>query len=117
MFSFATWLLAALLVLAATPSPTLAKHSARRTSISSCLLRSNAIQLAVKNHDAQVAQVVFEKVPVIEFRRLLTQVNWFEFEIFNFTHETVAGRSHNVPLSQKRFEPGPSEGGGKFRAL
>ncbi len=81
-------------------------------SLTADTLPSNLIQLAVQRHDLEVTEMVFEKQPVIEIRRLLECKNLFEDKILYFTLQTVAGRVHWTPLGQKRFERGRVKRGG-----
>jgi hypothetical protein len=64
-------------------------------------LPSNAIQLAAKGHDAQVAQVVVKKVLLSYLGRVLELVNLCEHKIFKFILENVAGCSHTHSLGKE----------------
>ncbi len=61
-------------------------------------LPPDAIQLPIETQDKQVAQVIFEKLSVVEFYWLFERENLFEHEVIDLTREDAAGRLHDKPL-------------------
>lgn len=65
-----------------------------------CAFPSNLVQLPLQSQDPQVAQVIFQKLPVIKCHRLLERKILVDHEIMNFAFQDVAGRCHKgLPLS------------------